>query len=63
MLLEHGAADVDTRGDRSRSALHLAMANGRLEVVRALVDSRANIDARRVGSDAVLDVDVHAMLE
>ena len=46
LLLEHGAgADVNTRDDEGSTPLYLAAENGRLQVVRMLLEHGANVGA------------------
>ena len=46
LLLEHGAgADVNTRDDKGSTPLYLAAENGRLQVVRMLIEHGANVGA------------------
>ncbi len=59
LLLEYGAdPNLTTQSEEnpSRSALAVAIRNGRLEVVQALVDYGANIDAR--GPDGLVPVEL-----
>ncbi|RYP78795.1 hypothetical protein DL769_003131 [Monosporascus sp. CRB-8-3] len=45
-LLQQDVVDIDARGLRDRTALHVAAQNGHLEVVKVLVQHGANLDAR-----------------